>query len=73
MGNPGSEGQNGNQGNKNNGGVVDLVVLVTQEILDKKLVLVIINFLVDKVEMLVVETQAILEILAIKVMLRTRR
>jgi hypothetical protein len=49
--------------------LVDLVVLVTQEILDKKLVLVIINFLVDKVETLVVETQAILEILAIKVML----
>jgi hypothetical protein len=49
--------------------LVDLVVLVTQEILDKKLVLAIINSLVDKVEMLVVETQAILEILAIKVML----
>jgi hypothetical protein len=49
--------------------LVDLVVLATQEILDKKLVLAIINSLVDKVEMLVVETQAILEILAIKVML----
>ena len=49
--------------------VVDLVVLVTQEILDKKLVLVIINSLADKAEMLVVETQAILETLAIKVML----
>ena len=48
--------------------VVDLVVLVTQEILDKKLVLVIINSLADKAEMLVVETQAILETLAIKVM-----
>jgi hypothetical protein len=49
--------------------LVDLVVLVTKEILDKKLNLVIINSLADKAEMLVVETQAILETLAIKVML----